>query len=78
MFDFVDPACTRRRMIDCSCELRVDELQRHASDLSEAEEIATPLMARLNRQDAERMEAAGIEFINGSGQGWQALLVYDI
>src|SRR4029078_11935777 len=30
MLDFMDPACTWRRMIDCRCQLRLDELQRHA------------------------------------------------
>ena len=42
MLDFMDPACTRRRMIDGACELRLDELQRHAIDLAEVEKIASP------------------------------------
>ena len=43
MLDFVNPACTGRGMIDCRCELRLDELKRHPSDLAEAGEIASPL-----------------------------------
>ena len=43
MLDFVDPPRTRRRVIDYRCELRLDELKRHPSDLAEAGEIASPL-----------------------------------
>src|SRR6185369_17021383 len=41
MLDLVDPTRTRRRMIDCGCELRPDKLQRHSIDISEAGEIAS-------------------------------------
>src|SRR4029079_17016253 len=42
MLDFMNPACTRRRLIDCGCELRADKLKRHTSLLSEAQQIASP------------------------------------
>jgi hypothetical protein len=29
MLYFMDPAGGRRRLIDCGCELRLDELKRH-------------------------------------------------
>jgi hypothetical protein len=41
MLDFMNPACTGRGMIDCRCELRLDELQRQAKQLPEGEEIAS-------------------------------------
>ena len=41
MLDFMNPACTRRRMIDCGSELWADKLQRHAIDLAKVEEIAS-------------------------------------
>jgi hypothetical protein len=48
MLDLTNPACTRGRMIDRGSKLRLDELKRHASDLAEAEEIASPPMTRLS------------------------------
>jgi hypothetical protein len=42
IFNFMDPACSRRGMIDGRCELRLDELERHASHLAEAQEIGSP------------------------------------
>jgi hypothetical protein len=33
VLNFMDPACARRWMIDCGCELRTDELQRHAKTI---------------------------------------------
>jgi len=41
VFDFVNPACARRGMIDCRCELRLDELERHESHLADAQEIGS-------------------------------------
>ena len=41
VLDFMNPACTGRGMIDCRCELRLDELQRQAKQLPEGEEIAS-------------------------------------
>jgi hypothetical protein len=37
----MNPSCTGRGMIDCRCELRLDELQRQAKQLPEGEEIAS-------------------------------------
>ena len=37
VLDFVNPSCTRRRVIDCGCELRIDKLQRHAKLLAEVQ-----------------------------------------
>src|SRR5262245_23017613 len=34
VFDFMGPACTRGRVIDCGCELRLDELKGHAKTIS--------------------------------------------
>jgi hypothetical protein len=42
VLNFMDPSCSRRGMIDGRCELRVDELQRHASHLPEPQEIGSP------------------------------------
>src|SRR5262249_53892806 len=45
VLDLVNPAGTRGRTIDCSCELRLDELKKHGTDLAEAKEIAeSPLV----------------------------------
>jgi len=49
MLYFVDPARTRRRMIDCGCELQLDELERHESHLAGAEEIASPPAVIISR-----------------------------
>src|SRR6185437_15459111 len=59
MLDLVDPTRTRRRMIDCGCELRPDKLQRHSIDLSEAGEIASrQLLPLLERDPAKEFQAA--------------------
>ena len=36
----LNPACAGRRVIDCRCKLRADELKRHVKRLAEAKEIA--------------------------------------
>src|ERR1043165_3427520 len=42
VLDFMDPSSTRWRFVDCGCELRLDELQRHATGLAETPGIASP------------------------------------
>jgi len=56
MLDFMNPACTRRRVIDCGCELRLDEVQRHATDLAEGQEIASRLPGSFDPRFAEGQE----------------------
>jgi hypothetical protein len=38
VLNFMNPASTRRRVIDCGCELRLDELKGHAQTISRGRE----------------------------------------
>jgi hypothetical protein len=51
VLDFVDPASAARGMIDCGCELRLDERKRHASLLAESEKIASQQPGRRKAGD---------------------------
>jgi hypothetical protein len=51
VLDFMEPACTRRRLIDCGCESWLDKLKRHGTDLAEAKEIASQSFAFLEAGD---------------------------
>ena len=42
VLDFMYPPGSRSRVVNCGCELWLDEVQRHAIDLAEAEKIASP------------------------------------